>query len=606
LEAALIRPSSLAAMVLLVTASSAGAEGSRPFVRARLNPPAPATIVVGQGVSLTVSVFAPTFFMTAPVWPDPVDIPNAIGRLEPAPAVNSYETIGGQSFEVISREYRVYPLAAGTITIPAIALTVSYALEGGRSSPPTTLVSSPVAFGVEGPPRIARGVEVIWASSFGLIDRFDQALEDPTVADAATPTTTMTAAGSSSALLPRADAQTPSPSAAPPPQVVPQVDLLDVWHQFRNKPTQPDKRPEAQGVMIAAAPIIGWNPTFGMTFGAAGQLAFVKGDPQTTRISSTVASLSYSTKHQVLFNARFDIFTQDDRLFIEGDNRIYSSGQTIYGLGTDTPSSVGIDADYNFVRLHDTVSRNVGHDVYLGAGLAFDSYTNIRPATASAAEWSSSPFVTYSSQHDLPLDSQQSGGVTINVAIDRRVGEIDARRGWLVSAFYRLSFDGLLGGDSNWQLLHLEGRAYVPLAGRPPAGSRVPARHRLAFWTFSDLTTNGTPPYFDLPETVSDNYARSSRGYRQGRYRGERLVYGEVEYRGMLTANGLFGMVAFANTATLTNLETGEHLFDSFAPAAGAGLRVLFNKRSRTNFCIDFAVGKEGSRGLYFAIQDAF
>ena len=54
-----------------------------------------------------------------------------------------------------------------------------------------------------------------------------------------------------------------------------------------------------------------------------------------------------------------------------------------------------------------------------------------------------------------------------------------------------------------------------------------------------------------------------------------------------LTANGLLGVVAFANTATVTNLTAGERLFDSFAPAIGGGLRVLFNKRSRTNFCID-------------------
>jgi hypothetical protein len=38
----------------------------------------------------------------------------------------------------------------------------------------------------------------------------------------------------------------------------------------------------------------------------------------------------------------------------------------------------------------------------------------------------------------------------------------------------------------------------------------------------------------------------------------------------------------------------------------GGGLRVLFNKRSRTNFCIDVAYGKAGAQGVYFAIQDAF
>ncbi len=65
-------------------------------------------------------------------------------------------------------------------------------------------------------------------------------------------------------------------------------------------------------------------------------------------------------------------------------------------------------------------------------------------------------------------------------------------------------------------------------------------------------------------------------------------------------------MVAFLNTTTVTNLATGERLFDSFASAGGAGLRLLINKRSKTNLCFDVGVGKQGSRGIYLAIQEAF
>ena len=219
--------------------------------------------------------------------------------------------------------------------------------------------------------------------------------------------------------------------------------------------------------------------------------------------------------------------------------------------------------------------------------------------------------MTYSTQHGLPVDSQQSGSISANLLLDKRVGEIDPRRGWMVQGWYRFSFDGFLGGDSDWQLAHVELRTYLPLGPQPrtsetsPAVS-VPAKHRLAFWTFTDVTTRGAAPYFDLPETVSDVYGRSARAYQQGRYRGERLAYGEVEYRGMLTRNGLLGIVAFANATTVTNLDAGEKLFDSYAPAGGAGLRVLFNKRSRTNLCVDVAFGKDGAKGLYFALQDAF
>jgi hypothetical protein len=109
-----------------------------------------------------------------------------------------------------------------------------------------------------------------------------------------------------------------------------------------------------------------------------------------------------------------------------------------------------------------------------------------------------------------------------------------------------------------------------------------------------------------VPTTVMDKYGRSARGYQEGRYRGEKLIYGEAEYRGPVTRNGLLGMVAFATFTTVSDKQTGEKLFDSIAPSAGAGLRLLIDKRSRTHLCLDFAWGKDGSTGLYLAIQDAF
>jgi len=92
----------------------------------------------------------------------------------------------------------------------------------------------------------------------------------------------------------------------------------------------------------------------------------------------------------------------------------------------------------------------------------------------------------------------------------------------------------------------------------------------------------------------------------QRRIRGERLVYGEAEYRWTLTKNGLFGMVAFLNTETLSNDQSGERLFDSFATGAGFGFRFMLNKRSQTNLCLDIGFGKEGSSAVYFAVQEAF
>jgi hypothetical protein len=100
--------------------------------------------------------------------------------------------------------------------------------------------------------------------------------------------------------------------------------------------------------------------------------------------------------------------------------------------------------------------------------------------------------------------------------------------------------------------------------------------------------------------------ARSGRGYAEGRFRGERLLYGEVEYRRSLTRDGVVGMVAFLNATTVGSTFTGERIFGDVAIGGGFGLRARLQKRSRTNICLDFGFGRDGSLGVYLGLAEAF
>jgi hypothetical protein len=398
------------------------------------------------------------------------------------------------------------------------------------------------------------------------------------------------------AIVTAATASAQTTQAQAPEPADQETDVSDLIREWRHKTPAPPPQPGQ--LMIVAAPIIGSNPSAGFLVGAAAQLAVYCGDPTTTRISSGIAALTISTKKQISFNVRFDTFSQDDRWFVEGDNRFQSTSQSIYGLGTDTLPTASVETLYGFVRLHETVYRQAAKDFYIGGGFLFDSHTNVRPANGSDPSWSTSPYIVYSEQNGLPTSSQQSAGFSVNALLNRRDNDINPSQGWMVSGRYRASFGGFLGGDSSWQALDADARAYIPLDE-----SR---RHRLAFWTYTSLVTAGVAPYFDLPATVMDAYGRSARAYQDGRFRGQQLVYGEVEYRGPLTSNNLLGMVAFANLTTVSDKQTGEQLFESVAPAAGGGLRLLLNKHSKTNLCLDLAWGKAGSKGVYLAIEEAF
>jgi outer membrane protein assembly factor BamA len=377
------------------------------------------------------------------------------------------------------------------------------------------------------------------------------------------------------------------------------MDVFDLWRRIRHKEDAVETSTwDHRKPMFAFAPVIGAKPSSGVLLGAAGNVAFYRGDPSTTHISSVVASVTFSTREQTALTDRFTMFSGGDRWRLEGDHRAQWTSLETHGLGTAADTRNGIDARFDFFRLHHTAYYRLRKALYVGTGLYFDNHTNVRPSDGEEEAWSESPYVQYSEAHGLPLDGQVSAGPSVDILWDSRDSVINADRGWLAEVSYRALFDGFLGGDSSWQRLSFDARKYARLSRDH--------RHKLAFWAFADLVTGGVAPYLDLPATGLDTYGRSARGYSEGQFRGERLAYGEVEYRATLTRNGLLGMVAFLNTTTVTNLAEDERLFDSFAVGGGAGLRLLINKRSKTNLCFDVGFGKQGSKGVYLAVQEAF
>jgi hypothetical protein len=381
---------------------------------------------------------------------------------------------------------------------------------------------------------------------------------------------------------------------APPVET---MDVFDLVRQLRHKQT-PTETWDYHKRMIAFSPVIGSKPSSGVLFGAAGNIAFYRGDPSTTKISSMVTSFTFSTKKQTSLTDRFTMFGADSRWRLEADHRFQWTSLETHALGTSADTSAGVTADFDFFRLHHSAYYRLGPALYAGAGLYFDNHTNVGPISGEEAGWAQSPYVTYSEAHGLPLDSQIAAGTSLDLLWDSRDNFINASGGWLAKASYRTLFDGFLGGDSSWQKLNLDVRTYVNVSRD--------RRHKIAFWAFADLVVGGVAPYLDLPGTGLDTYGRSARGYAEGQFRGERLAYGEIEYRATLTQNGLLGMVAFLSTTTVTSLQNDEHLFDSFAPAGGGGLRLLINKRSKTNLCFDVGFGKQGSKGVYLSVQEAF
>jgi hypothetical protein len=389
-------------------------------------------------------------------------------------------------------------------------------------------------------------------------------------------------------------------AAAPATPFQPTLDVGDLWRDVRHRSRALEDEQVAAArrreSFFVLAPTISSKPSTGLSGGLNGNVAFFRGDENTTHISSLSGGLRFSQKKQVLSGIRFSMFTADDRWFIQGDNRLQWTSLNTYALGAVSLPTGTENVKFDAFRFYETAYRSVRPHLFAGVGINVTSHSNIRPGDGMLTTFDESAYAAYNSQHGFAADRQTSGGTSLGLLFDTRDNSINPQRGWLASAAYRTFFNGFLGGDSTWQELTLDVRTYRKLT---PDG-----RQKLAFWFMSDNVVSGTAPYLDLPSTGADG--RSARGYAEGRYRGAHLAYGEMEYRGTLTRNGLLGFVAFLNTTSVDSPDTEQKLFDAFAPAAGFGLRVLLNKHSKTNLAADYAWGKEGSRGLYLSIQEAF
>ncbi len=396
---------------------------------------------------------------------------------------------------------------------------------------------------------------------------------------------------------------------------VPQIDIFDVIRKWTGKPAKiVSDTPKRGEKNLSLLPIIGYSPANGFVLGAAVSVTEYHGDPKITRLSSALLNVSLTTQKQILLNLRFDYFTNGNKWYITGDNRLLFFAQPTYGLGiyglqnqTYYFSVNGGDVArqdsaqpmrFNYIRLYETVSKHIYKKWYAGFGLMFDIDFNIKDQSLSVdSPVHLTSHYVYSKAYGFDTAHYSANGLSFQVIQDSRDNPINAYSGSYLNTTFRAN-PVAFGSTQSSTMLYYDLRKYIGVSKRIP-------RNVLAFWLWGTLNTSGSIPYLALPAITWDTYNRSGRGYIQGRFRGTNMVYEEAEFRYRITRNGLFGGVVFANFTTASNPLTGQKVFDSVAPGYGFGLRIMMNKKDRTNIASDYGMG-DGFAGVYFNIREAF
>ena len=368
-------------------------------------------------------------------------------------------------------------------------------------------------------------------------------------------------------------------------------------------------------------PAVAASPTTGWMLGVAPGAYWTVGDPSITSPSSALGSIIFTQKKQLLITAKATTYFQGDQWNMLTDIRFFINSQPTYGLGTGPQSakpvgSGGVDfsdnpyqpilteqmMDYNYLRIHNTVMKRYKETrFFMGAGYHLDYHYKINDRLLNLD--TIPPIVTshygYSTYYGFNPEQYTLSGISLNFQYDSRDNLVNPYSGRYAYVNIRMN-PKFLGSSESSSILWLEYRDYLHLSKKRP-------RHLIGFWAYGWFQTSGTAPYMDLPAVGWDQYGRSGRAYTQGRFRGQDLIYTEIEYRVPLQRKKeTFGAVAFINGTTADNRDGGISLYEYFDIGYGIGLRVMVMKKTRANLSIDYAWGRYGAQGFYFGINEVF
>jgi len=341
------------------------------------------------------------------------------------------------------------------------------------------------------------------------------------------------------------------------------------------------------GPFVSAVPSVGYTLQSGFTWAITQSTSFYT-NPDKNKISSITGYLFYSQYNQYGLDLNSNVYFEEHNLHIFGDWRFYKFPTYTFGLGNYSTLSQSLWIDYNYVRFYQYIYQEFYKNFYIGLGYNLDVYWNITTKADTGN--------IYKEFIKNVKDSRvKSSGFSLNFLYDDRKSSINSKKGTYLNIQYRPNLI-LLGSDLNWQSMLIDCREYFRL---PASSDNV-----LAFWSYNNLTLKRQPAYLNLPTLGWDDYNNTGRGYVQGRFTGNNLVYLESEYRFHVTDNGLFGGVVFGNLESIVrNINSG---IQTIIPGYGLGIRIKFNKDSDTNVAVDYGIGIGGSHGFFFNLGEVF
>lgn len=361
------------------------------------------------------------------------------------------------------------------------------------------------------------------------------------------------------------------------------VDYLVKWLKVKNSDQKRDNSKIRFSLFPTTSNISGGKPTF-----TSFNVSFLLGDIQKTNVSTIYFFPYIGFGGQYGFQLMPDIWLRNNTWNFKGEYFILNYPQNTWGLGGNSPDENETLIDYKHQRIHQNATIGLFPHFSAGIGYALDRHSDISVEESAFSD-------TLAQIFSFEKNKTISSGITFPVLYDSRRNSTNPQQGFMGSITYSF-FSELLGSDNNWQSVFADVRKYFPIIGKKKSILAC----RSYYWTI----ISGDVPYLDMPANRWEPATGSaSRGIAQNRYRSNALLYFESEYRFGITANGLLGGVVFGSILSASEYNT-QHFY-YWHPAAGAGIRLKFNKYSNTNVSFDLGFSK-GFATVYLFLGEAF
>ncbi|HYV66565.1 MAG TPA: BamA/TamA family outer membrane protein [Myxococcales bacterium] len=333
----------------------------------------------------------------------------------------------------------------------------------------------------------------------------------------------------------------------------------------------------------------GYTPELGFLI-AGGTLVSYKFDDESPRSSAPI-SLSYSSTGALVFTVKPSLYLLQDQLRIDAYLGIKDMTDNYFGVGYDLGNSTKLGESTtqyhrDYKQLNGGAMWRIRPNLYFGGWIDF----NRTDATQLAPQMAQDPTIVAQGTYF------KNTGVGPILRYDSRDVPENAFEGVYFQAQYLFYRPGL-GGTTNFSIVDLDYRQYLSL-DRPGV--------TLA-WNFR--TRHGSGDQVPWTELSLLGSATDLRGYREGRYRDNTILYGIVEFRwmdfkGMNRAGqpkfGLNGVVSWIGAGTMGS--SYAHL-NCLLPNFGVGYRIVVQDRMAIR--LDMGAGRE-STGFYFSFNEAF